>query len=162
MKTSDQKLEFAASNPTHKKHPNDSFTATLTPPRRYTGEHFEADWIQCIPSTQDGTFLITGRYDEGGGDAYVGIQIIFQKDLPDGEHEVGPKGSAVSGNLAFLSSWSINTEILRAKKENFIYRESPITLLTQPSIWSSSTTTKPLKFQMGRYSLQSTLQFNFS
>ncbi|MDD1001807.1 MULTISPECIES: hypothetical protein [Pseudomonas] len=119
MKTSDQKLEFAASDPTNKKHPNDSFTATLTPPRKYTGEHFEADWIECIPSAQDGYLLITGRYEEGGGDAYVGIQIIFQKDLPDGEHEVGPKGSAVSGNLAFVSSWSITTEILRAKKGKF-------------------------------------------
>jgi hypothetical protein len=117
MKNPDQELEFTASNRTEKnKHPNDYFTATFTPPREYTGENFEADYISYTNSATAVKSFITGRYDEGVPGSYVGLQIVFQKDLPDGTHEVGPVGSAVTGSLAFSSLASSRTEIVRAKK----------------------------------------------
>lgn len=115
MKDFDQDLEFAASNLTEKnKQPNDYFTATITPPRPLTGEHFEADGI--LYSVNDTNRAITGRYDGGVPKSYLAIQVVFPKDLPNGEHEVGPAGSAIRGTFVFFPSPSSSSEHVRAKK----------------------------------------------
>lgn len=124
MKDFDQDLEITASNLTEKKrHPNDYFTATITPPRPLTGEHFEADSI--IYSAHGTNRAISGRYDLGVPNSYLAIQVSFPQDLPDGDHEVGPAGSPINGTFVFHPTASSGTDHVRAKKGKLHIERTP-------------------------------------
>ncbi|UST56811.1 hypothetical protein NF672_15250 [Pseudomonas moraviensis] len=115
MQDFNQELEFTVSNLTEKnRHPDDYFTATITPPLPLTGDHFEADSIMY--SAIGTNSAITGRFDGGVPNSYLAIQVVFPQDLPDGEHEVGPAGSAIRGTFVFHPTASSSSEHVRAKK----------------------------------------------